>query len=343
MSAESAPVADIEITDTAPAADLSVADVSTIADVTSPAANDPSSENSRIDAANDPAFAVPEPEAEPKALEDTAKKGVDPFNDGPGNDDTFDAKSKRFSLDKMAGESTIGEAGGGPLSQPSAQEREEKRQEAADDFFDMIKERYEEQQRQEEHARKWDQEMHEIGGQQFSGKDLYESAQWFKKAEKRAAFEQQLKQQGATEEEAKKRADKVQAFDELMEKVRKGTASEEEKSRFDAMSKEKQLADDLKTREELKAVDRKVNQEVKKSNIAEIKSENNVFAKPDTSVVRYTAAGPGDMNKPKVEMTAEFNAKSVVQNNESESSIPNPEVAQSVKVAAAKSAPSAMV
>jgi hypothetical protein len=80
-----------------------------------------------------------------------------------------------------------------------------------------------EEQRREEAQKQWDESMHNIGGQEFTGARLHALFEYLNDPQNADAFEQELmNSEGISKEEAKKRRMNLQEWQKLNEKERNG-------------------------------------------------------------------------------------------------------------------------
>lgn len=229
MSAEPATV-EIETTDAAPAADIAVDTTGAVgSDV--PAANDPSSEAYRSkNAVNDPSF-----DEAPKPLADNTRE-EDIYNDGGKGAQTGDqVAQKQIKEQAVPGEWNIGGDGGGQMGKEKPSDKQEKKSEEFWDRIQSLMEESEERKRQDEHARKWDNETHDIAGTRMSGRDFMQMSDYLKSEQGRKKVQEALQQQGMTKDQAEKATKKADEYNDLMKRIRRGDelSPEEEKRRLE--------------------------------------------------------------------------------------------------------------
>lgn len=183
-----------------------------------------------------------EPSAEeaPKPLADD-NNSVDPFNQSAGDRSTFDKINKGIAADRVAGDLTIGQPGGGPLYQETPEEKKEREEQ---EFWEQMNDLIEEQQKA---AREFDEKMHKIGDYEYSGAHLHAMKEWLDDEKNADAFENELMQKnGISKDEAKKRRIAAQDYLAILEKERNGQKLTEEEKRLKA-NPPGTIAEDIKT------------------------------------------------------------------------------------------------
>ena len=193
-------------------------DTDTIEEVTTEAAP---AAGLAVDAASEPSDAgtPPKPQADDS-------NSVDPFNQSAGDRSSFDKINKGIAADRVAGDKTLGEAGGGPLNQEAPEEKKEREEE---EFWEYMHELDEER---EKAAREFDEKMHKIGNYEYSGKELMAMKKWLDNDQNAEAFENDLMQKhGISKEEAKKRRMNAQEYLKILEKERNSEPLTEEEKR----------------------------------------------------------------------------------------------------------------
>lgn len=130
-----------------------------------------------------------------------------------------------------------------PADKKAQQEDKEKSDDAWEILLELHEERMEEQ--REEARKRWDEEMHMIGGKKFSGIDLHNLYLFIQDPANFDRFKQELQNDGVSKEEAEKRANKLKRTLELLEKERQGQLSEREKAELERLQQDRQVAEDL--------------------------------------------------------------------------------------------------
>lgn len=260
-------------------------------------------------AANASAFIIPQslsPEdCEPEALADDTEP-IDPFNDGggkPGQVESADRKSKRYFLE-LATENNIGGTGGGPTNRETPQEREARLRAEYESIFADWKE---EREREEKEARKreFESTLHDFGGQKMSAAEISENFEWLTKKENQEKIRARMKAEGRTQEEIDEAFRKIEERKKLHEKLRNGTATKEERERYEELGKDrlvvdverevsKQRAAELASKAELKS---DVKSEVVDAKMAAIESQLNITSgmSQRSDTVSMAGASPKEM------------------------------------------------
>lgn len=207
------------------------------------------------EAANDPRFEQTEL-YKSFALPDVFNEVAPP----PGVEYTHAQLAAATQMNNFLGDATIGQAGGGALftegndfydNLPDADDDDDvgpngkKRQKIGPSMKAIVDDIRREQ--EEEHARRWDAEMHMLGGKQFSGAELMEMREWMKDERHQQEFEDDLmKREGLSREQARERRQKMQDALDLLEKERRGRLTEEERLRLEKYKNDPVLGQDMK-------------------------------------------------------------------------------------------------
>lgn len=222
-------------------------------------------------AANDSDLVDPINDPELTQTELYAADAIEIFNDVPLGHDTADKRARALTWNYAYGDLTIGNGAGSVTAKSKEEQDAEAREEEAEAAWEDMK-------AQAEHLREWDEAIHTVGDRSFSGWELEEDARWFKSAEHVAAFQAKLVADGATEQEARRRAEKLKEWDELMEKVRRGKATPDEQQRYAQFQKDREFGEDLKTRDDLRVEWRRAPRAAEVGNVADVQSDTNVFS-----------------------------------------------------------------
>lgn len=160
-----------------------------------------------------------------------------------------------------------------PADKKAQQEDKEKSDDAWETLLELHEERMEEQ--REEARKRWDEEMHMIGGKKFSGIDLHNLYLFIQDPANFDRFKQELQNDGVSKEEAEKRANKLKRTLELLEKERQGQLSEREKAELERLQQDRQVAEDLQKMKEMS--DKTASLDVSQQNAQKWNAETNEF------------------------------------------------------------------
>ncbi|MBE2191478.1 MAG: hypothetical protein IAE63_04795 [Alphaproteobacteria bacterium] len=180
------------------------------------------------------------------------------------------------------------------------EQRARKRErERAQDTAEALEDIHDEQLKEwQEH---WDKQMHTIGGQQYSGKELMKLKDFLAEEDNAQAFDQHLmKKYGVSKEEAKKRREDLQRTLELMEKERNKKLSEEEKAELESNKNNPTIAADLA---DLKKIEEDGRGIVYSSEHTEIEAATASETENSTSIRSSLLANTNDISVPKDKVT----------------------------------------
>lgn len=119
--------------------------------------------------------------------------------------------------------------------------QQKKEEDRAKDFYEA-----EAGERAERRAQ-WDEQMHQIGNQQYSGAELHAMNEWLLDSKNQEGFEQEIMaRDGVSKEEAKRRRTELQELLALMEKQRNGDKlTSDEELRFNALENKASVQSDV--------------------------------------------------------------------------------------------------
>jgi len=146
---------------------------------------------------------------------------------------------------------SFAEPGGGPLRQESKADKQEKKDEAFWDRLHDLMGEADERKRQEEHARKWDNETHDIAGTRMSGHDFMEMRAYLKSEQGRKKVQEELIRKGMSKEEAEKATKKADEYNDLTERLRRGEKLKpEEELRRQELQRDRDVKEAVQTTNE---------------------------------------------------------------------------------------------
>jgi hypothetical protein len=180
-------------------------------------------------------FALPDPEAIEESSIDAlphSQPKISPAYDAS----TMVRVGESGNIQNAAQEAgfTIGDTPDG-LTEAEREEKKKKDEEFHETLSGALEEQKErqERERQEAHAKEWDKAMHDFGGQQMSGTRINAIYDWFSKKENEDKIRKQLAEQGKSQKEIDEAIRQFKESQKIWEKMRLGTATEEEKKRYE--------------------------------------------------------------------------------------------------------------
>jgi hypothetical protein len=123
---------------------------------------------------------------------------------------------------------------GGPLT-----EKDKERQQKEEHEFELRRIRI--LLEQAEHARLWDERMHDFGGEQLSGAQITSIYNWFGKKENQDRLRERLRREGMSDQEINDTFQKVEERGKIWDKMRFGTATPEEKRLYDEIGRDRHV------------------------------------------------------------------------------------------------------
>ena len=101
-----------------------------------------------------------------------------------------------------------------------------------------------EEERREEARKKWDEAMHEYGGERLTGEQIWQRMNWFAKEENKKKVRDEFIRQGKSEREADETIKKMERRDELMKRQRNGEKlSPEDEIELKKLQKDRDVVD----------------------------------------------------------------------------------------------------